>query len=300
MNTIELLGLPSNHIAAALATYGLFDRIPDCKINYERKSNGTYFPVLQTEKYKSIDELVAFLADPQTWNDVPTQGYLKGTQFPVTEFNALVKIDSAMANGVGTDLKLTLSEKEFVVGKSPFNLLTRRATISSEMIVVKNKIFDAKIRNEVYGKTISADEVIKDILTKYSAPSGWTRIPGQNFGLFYEDINDNVFRNKEGTYTVPIICLLALAGMRMLPCFTLNRDVLTPGWHKANRKMYFTYPVFTSPLKKWEVISLLYNDGLRDYSKNRNSWKRQDIPVVYQVEKRTYGKEAYITAPKSL
>jgi hypothetical protein len=286
MYEIELPGLPAFHVAATLATYGLYAMIPDAKIHY-KASAGSYHPIL-TSQFQSINELSEFLVDKNTWKDIPPDKVNMNTiQLNLKEFNKLFAYDESLALAIGTDLYLLEDGTEINVRRSPFYFLARKATFSSEVNKLKKMIGDC--------------QEVKENLEKFQ----WLFKSGQNFGFFSEDVPCNTFKNKSGNKSgeqvVPIICLLAIAGLKTLPCFVYGNTVVTPGWSKIDNSFYFTYPAWSRPLTKREAVAQLHNADLSSFAKSRVAWNRFGILAVYQAKKVSFPKGGgYVESAHSL
>lgn len=317
MYEIELPGLPAFHPAAALAVYGLYALIPNCKIHYKLSKMGTHFPVLHSN-FKTIEELSDFLTQENTWTSINLPGKtnkelpelpanLNETQLKLTEFLKLKEYDQQMATGIGTDLKLKIDKSEINCYRSPFYMVDATSwTFIGECSKVLNLLINQKINAQNALMTFP-----------------WTKQKGPNFGFFFDSVSEYMSKNnlvksarnalkkakkgnkkrksdddsenlvtsseldgQNGILTVPVVCMLGIAGWRLLPCFVQGNDVVTPGWMKNEFGLIFTYPVFTKPHTAAEAVSWLCNPKLQEFTKNRAAWNKLGIHAVYQTRKK--------------
>ena len=301
MPTIELQGLPAFHPAAALATYGLYALIPDALIHFKRSPNQIWHPVLES-KFKTVDELVLYICDPQTWTHF-TAAELANTQIFLSDYRSLASKEESIANGIATDLNLKKPDKTKKIKKGKKNEVSVSRT-PFYMVDSTQWTFHSQF-SKVFQLLIAQPELATRNLVQYP----WQYQVGQNFGLFFESITNKVFKNQiekdeSNTIVVPAICLLAIAGWKLLPCFMSARDVITPGWNRKGpyaSDLYFTYPVFTRPHTQQEAVAWLHNAALLDFPKNRSAFQKLGIPLVYEARRVRYPKGGgYLKSAKSI
>jgi len=69
MSELHLTGMVASNPGAAMATFGLYQCLPGCKIGFESKDGDyTHTPVLITDKVSSVQALARMLADKAIWN----------------------------------------------------------------------------------------------------------------------------------------------------------------------------------------------------------------------------------------
>lgn len=285
-----LPGLLAKHPAAAMATFGLYEAIPGCKISFKVYRN-SHVPVLHSP-IPDAYELARVLATPETWDFLPladllpvgnlkiTKAQKAGKRLKIAEYQKLQKVCPRFAAAMGTDQVIVYEAEKDEEDKKKKGQLYPVAACTPYLDGVL-------CRHDSLAKTILAhrDAVLntgpEEICHILTSPV-WryrTDLKAPNLGLFPEDPIDLVFKGEAGVVRkLPLLCLLALASLYNLPCYFDGKTVAAPG--RTDEVVY--YPVFSRPFAANEFASLMMHPGL-PVPKNREAWARYGVIAVYQA-----------------
>lgn len=308
MYDIPLKGLRADQFAAAMATFGLYVVIDDCKIRFATDDGRRYYPIL-TSEHKDIEKLAVFLTKKATWDRIGLYSaprWLNSVQVCDTDFVEFYTSHPEIACGFGTDAVLVSPiEKEekvkvkvkvkktpvFNVAKTPFLCFKRNTTIGSQVKELQ--------------KELDYDGVLGTLSSEHSW--GWVG-SGQTLGLHPQFETGRIFRNsgKKSKTTkeadpkqrVPILSLLFLASWRMFTVYPASRDVTAMGFNKHD----FYYPIFSMSLNQKEFRSLMSNPWLPEFGNYRQGFRHLGVPAVFKTTKQglTSKEEPHFTDPISL
>jgi len=296
---VNLPGLRASHFATALAAFGLYEVFKGCKIKFVKNYGGWQTAIAHPE-ISSIDDVVNKLSDAKTWSELslwPEYDFcvekvkevikpIPGKDIPLKSHGAALREDPYFALSVGTNQKIKkvkpplenktkvnkkpskVKSYDEVVETSPFYCIEKSASFK---VAVDKFIELARNKENTKSKLLSDTLLLDD-----DCP---------NFGLFNLDYpSGNTFDNsiaKKITKGIGVICLLALACYRMLPCYLDSHNkVTTPGWN-SNK---FIYPVFTKWHNRSDFISLMSNDILfKKFNQFKKFYVNLGIEAVFSV-----------------
>ena len=287
MTEIHLPGLLARQPAGALASFGLYALFPKATIRWERCLN-THYPVIQ-DGLAGLDHLKMVLLDPKTWRGInlpPTQPVLQDTQYCLSDYDVLFKEDPAIAQGLGCDQVLFEHKGKTCVGRTPFYGLSRQDKFAKQV----GKLLKVLVKEQEKASRALIDP-------------GWDMLPGPNFSMFPSVTPYRAYKSpaqllmekssKDGkSMTAPLVMLLALAGLRLFPCYRIRgRKVLTTGWVESHptrtngvpEKYCWVYPVFNRHTSMTTALTWLLHPKLKSYRKHAALWEKAGVDSVYAV-----------------
>lgn len=327
MTDVTLHGLPADQFAAAMATFGLYAAVDDCKIRFDTPDGRRYFPVISSG-CKKVEDLAAILSDYKTWEKLGLTGGLEAlgttaSKLTVDGYASLYDINPVLASGLATDaIRRTIypkpkkkdegedeeeqEEEEVkepitVVARSPLFCLKRQAKVSDELIKLLESLTPEAITTTFTNERTWA----------------WER-SSQTFGLHSQFETGSAFRNpstppkpkkaKKGEKKedlsptkrrVAILTMLYIASWRLFTVFPSYKDSASA---VGFNDMDFYYPVFSRSLDVEGFKALMVNPYLPKFGRYRKGFAAMGVPVVYKTTKRGLGMkdEPHFTEPIAL